>query len=186
MLRNIALLLLVVVLAFAGYVAIQPAIATITRSATLAAPPAAIFPYLNDLHKWQEWSPWAKLDPNAKTTFEGPPAGVGAAFSWSGNSEIGEGKMTIEESKPNESVKMKLDFAKPFRSKSVADFELKPEGSGTNVTWSMTGKRPFLARAMCIIFNADKMVGQMFETGLANLAKVATSAPPPASPSPQP
>ena len=129
------------------------------------------------MHKWQEWSPWAKLDPNAKTTFEGPQSGVGSAFAWAGNSQVGEGKMTIIESQPNESVKFKLDFAAPFESTSQAEFQLKPEGSGTNVTWSMTGERPFLARAICIVFNGDKMVGETFEKGLANLGSVATATP---------
>ena len=78
-----------------------------------------------------------------------------------------------------DSVKIKLDFEKPFASKSVANFELKPEGAGTNITWSMTGRRHFLARAMCILFNADKMVGDRFEQGLANLGKVASSSPQP-------
>jgi uncharacterized protein YndB with AHSA1/START domain len=179
MLKKIALALVLIVLAFAGYVAIQPAVGTITRSATLVAPPSAVFPYLNDLHKWQEWSPWAKLDPDAKTTFEGPTSGVGAAFAWAGNHEIGEGKMTIVESQPDTAVKMKLNFAKPFASQSTAEFTLKPEGTGTNVTWSMTGRRHFLQRAMCVLFNADKMVGGMFEKGLTRLGEVSAAAPKP-------
>lgn len=179
MLKTIALVVLVALLGFAGYVAMQPEEGTITRSATIAAPPSAVFPYINDLHKWQDWSPWAKLDPSAKTSFEGPPAGVGSAFGWSGNSEVGEGKMTIAESKPDELVKMDINFAKPFSSKSVSEFQLKSEGAGTNVTWSMTGKKPFFARAMCIIFNADKQVGSMFEKGLANLNQIVSNAPKP-------
>jgi uncharacterized protein YndB with AHSA1/START domain len=179
MLKKIALALLLIVLAFAGYVALQPAVGTVTRSATIAAPPSAVFPYVNDMHKWQDWSPWAKLDPNAKATFEGPEAGTGAAFSWSGNSEVGEGKMTIVESKPDDYVKMNIDFVKPFANTSVAEFQLKPEGAGTNVTWSMTGDRPFFVRAMCILMNGDKMVGDSFEKGLASLGKLAMSTPPP-------
>ncbi len=185
MLKKIALALVLIVLAFTGYVALQPAVGTITRSATLAAAPSAVFPYLNDLHKWQDWSPWAKLDPNAKVTFEGPTSGVGSAFAWAGNREIGEGKMTIVASEPDTGVKMKIDFAKPFASNSIAEFKLKPDGAGTNVTWSMTGKRHFLARAMCIVFNADKMVGDTFEKGLANLGQVAAAASP-ASAAPKP
>ena len=179
MLKKIALALLAVVLAFAVYVAMQPATAAVTRSAMIAAPPAAVFPYVNDLHKWQDWSPWAKLDPKAKAKFEGPQAGTGAAFSWSGNTEIGEGKMTIAESKPDEYVKINIDFERPFSGRSVAEFQLKPDGAGTNVVWSMTGERPFFARATCIIFNADKMVGDMFEKGLESLRKLATTTPPP-------
>jgi uncharacterized protein YndB with AHSA1/START domain len=173
MLKSIALGLLLVILAFAGYVAMQSATGTISRTATISAPPSAVFPHINDLHKWQEWSPWAKLDPNAKATFDGLQSGVGASFTWSGDNDIGTGKMTIAESKPDEYVKMKLDFAKPFVATSFAKFSLKPEGTGTSVTWSMTGDRPFLIRAMCILFNGDKMIGDMFEKGLANLQAVA-------------
>jgi uncharacterized protein YndB with AHSA1/START domain len=179
MVKRLALALLAGLLAFVAYVAMQPSTGTVTRSATIPAPPSAVFPYVNDLHKWQEWSPWAKLDPNATTTFEGPEAGNGAAFSWSGNDEVGQGKMTIAESRQDTYVKMNLDFEKPFAGRSVTEFQLKPEGAGTNVVWSMTGERPFLVRAMCIILNGDRMVGEMFEKGLQNLAKVASPAPQP-------
>lgn len=69
-------------------VAVQPDEMKVTRSAKMAAPPARVFAEVNDYHKWEAWSPWAKLDPNAKTTFEGPDAGTGAKFSWSGNSKV--------------------------------------------------------------------------------------------------
>ena len=61
----------VIVAAFAVYVALQPAEFRIERTATIAAAPADVFAQVNDLHKWQAWSPWAKLDPQAKVTFEG-------------------------------------------------------------------------------------------------------------------
>ena len=176
MLKKAILALLALVALFMGYVAVQPANAPIVRSATLPAPAAAIFPHINDLHKWQAWSPWAKLDPNAKVTFEGAESGVGAVFSWtSSNDEVGEGKMTVVESVPNDHVKIRLDFTKPYAGSSMATLSLKPDGDKTNVTWSMTGEKPsFLTRVMCTIFNADKMVGGMFEKGLASLGAVAS------------
>jgi hypothetical protein len=61
------------------------------------------------LRKWEAWSPWAKLDPTAKSTLEGPSAGVGAVFAWSGNNQIGEGRMTITDSRPNELVRFRLE-----------------------------------------------------------------------------
>ena len=176
MLKKIALALVLVILGFLGYVAIQPSVSTASRTATLPAPPAAVFAQINDFHKWQDWSPWAKLDPDAKTSFEGPSSGVGASFAWSGNEKVGEGKMTIAESSPDSGIKMNLDFAKPFESKSIAEFKLKPEGAGTNVTWSITGDRPFLARAMCILLRGDKMVSKMLGKGLTNLGKAASAA----------
>jgi hypothetical protein len=179
MLKTLAIAVLTVLIAFASYVALQPAVSTVSRSAVIPAPAAQIFPHVNAPRKWDAWSPWAKLDPNAKTEFEGPEAGVGAIFKWSGNDEIGEGAMAVVESKTDESLKYRLDFVKPFASVSYADFKFEPEGAGTRVTWSMTGERPFLARAMCILFNVDKQVGEMFDKGLSNLATI-SAAPPPA------
>ena len=173
MFRTIFIAALAALAAFLIYVALQPASGTVTRSATLPASPSAIFPHINDLHKWQVWSPWAKIDPDAKTAFEGPTAGVGSVFTWDGNREVGQGKMTIVESQPNDHVRIRLDFVKPFSGTSMADLTLKPDGDKTNVTWSMTGERPFLARIMCTIFGADKMVGGMFEKGLASLSEAA-------------
>lgn len=169
MLKKLLIVIAAVVLAFLGYVALQPAVGHVERSASIAAPASAIFAHVNDFHKWEAWSPWAKLDPAAKTTFEGPASGKGASFSWAGNSEVGAGKMTIVESNPNDSIKINLDFTEPMHSTSVAEFTFKPDGNKTKVTWSMSGGGSFLARAMCILFGGERMMGGMFEKGLANL-----------------
>jgi len=89
------------------------------RQITIAAPAAAIFPRVNDLRQWDDWSPWAKLDPNAKISFEGPLAGPGAMFHWSGNDKVGAGTMTITESKPNERIATRTDFMKPFEERAI-------------------------------------------------------------------
>src|SRR5688572_18237492 len=89
----------VVVVGFVIVVAMQPADFRIERSATVAAPPHAVFEQVNDLHRWTAWSPWEKLDPAMKRTYEGAPAGAGASYSWSGNKQVGEGRMTITDSR---------------------------------------------------------------------------------------
>ncbi|MDX1953807.1 MAG: SRPBCC family protein [Verrucomicrobiota bacterium] len=148
----------------------------ITRSTTISAPPSGIFARINDLHRFQEWSPWAKLDPTAKNTFSGPPQGVGAAMQWEGNSKIGQGTMTITESRPNELVRMQLDFKKPVASTANVDFILQPQGQQTQVTWDMSGKKVFASKAMGLVMNMDKMVGGEFEKGLATLKAQAEAA----------
>ena len=102
MLKKILLLLVVAIAGLAVYVAMQPDHFRIERRATVNAPPQAVFTQVNDFRKWDDWSPWAKLDPNSKIAFEGPQAGQGAVFKWSGNDKVGEGKMTLVESKPGE------------------------------------------------------------------------------------
>lgn len=176
MVRKLLIAIVVLVAGFAGYVALQPPELRIERSATIAAPPSAVFLHVNELKAWDAWSPWAKLDPNAKITFEGPAAGNGAVFGWSGNDDIGEGKMTIVESRPTELIRIRTDFTKPFAGTSTTDFTFKPEGDKTLVTWEMRSEQSFLIRAMCIIFNGKKMIGDQLDKGLANLKAVAEKA----------
>jgi carbon monoxide dehydrogenase subunit G len=127
---------------------------------------------VNDFHNWQAWSPWAKMDPTAKNSFAGTPSGEGALFSWAGNNKVGEGRMTIMESRPSESIRIKLEFLKPFQATNTAEFTFQPTGEGTLVTWSMSGKNSFMAKAVVLVMNCDKMVGGQFEQGLANLKDV--------------
>ena len=161
--------LVVIVGVFLVIVAMQPSEFTVTRSTTIAAPASTIFPFVNDLHQWDKWSPWEKVDPTMKKTFAGPPSGTDAAYSWAGNREIGEGKMTITESKPSELIRMRLEFFKPMEGTDDVVFAFKPEGAGTAVSWTMSGKKNFVSKGICMFMDMDKMVGGMFEKGLADL-----------------
>jgi hypothetical protein len=176
MFKKILIFLGVILAVFLVIVALQPADFRVSRSATIPAPAPAVFAQVNDLHKWQAWSPWEKLDPAMKRSFEGPPAGVGATYSWTGNKEVGEGRMTITESRPNELVLMKLEFFKPFAATNTSEFTFKTEGGQTAVTWSMAGRKNFISKAVCMFMNMDKMVGGQFEEGFANLKTVSEAA----------
>ena len=142
----------------------------------MAAPPAIVFEQVNDLHKWQAWSPWAKLDPAAKSIFEGPPTGTGASMSWAGNKQVGEGRMTLTESHPSDLVKIKVEFVKPFEGTNTTEFKFKPQGAQTAVTWSMAGRNNFVAKALCLFMNMDRMIGRDMENGLAQLKSVTEAA----------
>jgi hypothetical protein len=164
--------LVLLVAAFLAVVWFQPDDYRLTRQTAIAAPAAAIFPHVNDLKQWEDWSPWAKLDPAAKVTFSGPQSGVGASFQWDGNDKIGAGTMTITESKPNERIATRTDFVKPFAGTSNADFIFSESGGQTNVIWSMFGRQNFIGKAMCLFMSMEKMVGPDFERGLAALKRV--------------
>jgi hypothetical protein len=170
----IALVLIVVVLV--AIVAMQPSEFRVARSATIAAPPAAVFAQVNDFHKWEAWSPWAKLDPAMKKAYEGAPAGTGAIYKWNGNNEVGEGSTTITESRPNDLVRIKLEFVRPFAATNDVEFTFKPQGEQTVVTWSMNGRNNFVGKAVGLVMNMDKMVGGQFEQGLAQLKSVVEKA----------
>ena len=153
--------------------AFQPSTFAVSRSTLISAPPSALFPEVNDLHRWTAWSPFEKLDPGMQRRFEGAPAGVGAVYAWAGNSQAGTGKMTITESRPGELIGIKLEFLKPMAAVSQTTFTFQPESGQTRVTWAMTGTNNYVAKIFCLFVNMDKVVGGQFEEGLANLKKVA-------------
>jgi uncharacterized protein YndB with AHSA1/START domain len=153
----------------AAVILLQPDRFTVARSRVLPAAPKDVFRRIDDFHQWQSWSPWEKLDPNAQRTYEGPAAGVGAISTWSGNDKVGAGEMRILESKPNELVHIELSMLKPAKATNDVFFELAPEGSGTKLVWTMTGRRGFVAKALNLVLGIDKQIGQRFEEGLANL-----------------
>ena len=177
MLKKILVALLVVVVVLVAVIAMQPSQFHVTRTATIAAPPPVVFAQVNDFHKWEAWNPWGKLDPAAKQTYEGAPAGSGAVYTWSGNSQVGAGRMTLVESRPNDLIRIKLEFLKPMAGTSTAEFTFRPEGDRTAVTWSMDGTNNFVAKAMCLVVNLDRMIGGQFEKGLADMRAVAEAAP---------
>ena len=168
--------LAVLILGFVIVVAMQPSEFRIARSAKMKAPPAAVFAEVNDFHKWDAWSPWAKLDPNIKTSYEGAPAGPGAMYSWTGNSQVGEGRMTITDSKPAELIKIKLEFVKPFAATNATNFMFTSQGNQTSVKWTMDGDNNFMGKAFGLFMNMDKLVGGDFEKGLAQMKAVSETA----------
>jgi len=167
-----AALLALLVLGFLAVVAMQPSEFHISRSLAMAAPADKVFEQVNDLHKSPDWSPFIKMDPNIKYSYEGPQSGEGAVYKWSGNDEVGEGSMTIVESKPNELVRMKLQFVRPMTDTGEAVFTFKPEGDKVTVTWAMNGKNGFLKKAICLFMSFDKIIGGKFEEGLASMKKI--------------
>ncbi|HRQ90062.1 MAG TPA: SRPBCC family protein [Bacteroidia bacterium] len=172
MTRKILLVLAAAIAILLVAAAFRPDTIHVSRSTTIAAPPAAVFAVINDFRRWGEWSPWAKLDPEMKVSLEGPPTGVGAVYKWSGNNEVGEGSATLVESVPDEKVGMKLSFVRPFPGDSDVQFTFAPEGDGTKVTWSMQSPQPYVAKLVGVFMDCEKMCGDSFLEGLANLKQV--------------
>jgi hypothetical protein len=172
MIQKIALGVLAVLVLVAIFIATRPAQFRVSRSASMNSPAEVVFVNINDFHNWQHWSPWAKLDPTMKTTFSGPASGLGASYSWAGNGKVGEGKMTITDSKPFQSVTIDLEFEKPMQAKNLAVFTIKSTGDKTcDVDWTMTGENGFVGKAFAMMMDMDRMVGNDFETGLFNLRR---------------
>ena len=173
MFKKIALVVVMLVVALLAYAATRPDTLHVQRTSTVKAAPEAIFPFINDFHRWTAWSPYEKRDPAMKRTYSGAEQGKGAIYEWEGNSEVGQGRMEITDTSDRSRVTIKLDFIKPFEGHNVAEFALAPQGGSTNVTWSMDGPTPYLGKLIGVFMNMDTMIGKDFETGLANLKTAA-------------
>lgn len=172
MVLNVLIGLAIVIGLFLIYVALQPDDFTVSRSIAISAPPDVVFSQVNDLRKWDAWSPWEKLDPAMKKTLEEPTEGVGAVYRWEGNSQVGSGSNTITESKPNELIRFKLAMFKPFEGTNDVDFTFEPKGDQTVVTWRMKGKLVFITKIMNVLIGMDSMIGGNFQSGLEQLKSV--------------
>lgn len=165
-------LLVVVLLAVAGvlgYATTKPDQFRVERSIAIKAPAEKIFPHINNFHQWEAWSPYEKLDPAMKRTFSGAESGVGAAYAWEGNNEVGSGQMEILESVPSSHIKIKLDFLKPMVGHDVAEFTIAQQGDISTVTWAMSGPAAYIMKVMGVFMDMDHMIGKDFETGLSSL-----------------
>jgi hypothetical protein len=177
MIIKILIAVAVVLVVLIAVIATRPTEFRVQRSATISAPAPVVFSQVNDFHKWDAWSPYLKRDLAMKKTFEGAPAGVGAIYTWSGNPEVGEGRTMIIESRPGELIRIKLEFVRPFASTSTAEFVFKPEGERTVVTWALDGRNGFPAKAMGLVMSMDRMIGDDFEKGLAQIKAIAEATP---------
>jgi hypothetical protein len=146
----------------------------VSRSETVNADPARIHALIDDFHEWTKWSPWEDIDPDLQRTYTGPDSGVGAAYAWSGNRKAGQGSMTITSSTP-EQIAVQLSFLKPWKATNDVTFSLRPTGSGTEVTWRMTGENTGMAGLFTKVFNMEKFVGKDMAKGLTRLKANAES-----------
>ena len=177
MIKRIAIVILMFVGALLIYAATRPDSFRIERSTLVKAPPERIFPLINDFHQWEAWSPWEKIDPTLKRTYSGAASGKGAVYAWSGNKDVGAGKMEIVESVAPSKIVLNLDFSAPFEAHNQVQFSLEPRGDATLVTQAMFGPSPYVSKVLGIFFNMDKMVGDKYEEGLAAIKALAEKAP---------
>jgi hypothetical protein len=153
--------------------AMRPSDFRITRSQVISASAQELFPYINNLKRFQEWNPYKDKDPRARNTFSGPDEGPGASFRWEGDGNVGAGIMTIISQTPHSQVDIDLEFLKPFPGHNQVTFSLAPNGNGTTVSWSMAGRYALIPKIVGLFLSMDKMIGGDFANGLNRLKSLA-------------
>ena len=173
MIKSLALAVVGLVAALLLYAATRPDTFRVERSVTIQAPPEKVFSLVNDFHQWERWSPWEKIDPAIQRRYSGAASGKGAVYEWSGNNEVGHGRLQpLESSAPRKAV-LQIHFIKPLEPRNTVGFTLAAQGGATTVTQAMYGPSPFISKLMGLFFSMDKMVGEKYEQGLATLKAIA-------------
>jgi uncharacterized protein YndB with AHSA1/START domain len=172
MLKKTLIILAVLIVGFIAAALLKSPDFRVERSITVAAPPEAVFVWFNSHRKFNEFNPWLKMDPGAKVEYHGPETGVGSASAWEGR-RTGKGRATITESRPNELIRLRMDWLEPMEGVSTVDYLFKSDGGKTTVTWAMHGRNEgLLARMISLVMNCESMCGPEFEKGLADMAKL--------------
>ncbi len=157
-----ALVAILVGIAFA-----LPSHVTVYRSVAINAPEAVVFPYLNNLHRFADWSPWAARDPQLRVSYAGPEEGKGAHTEWTSEKRsVGTGSMEITGSDPNRHLDLIVNFN---GMDGTGYYDIGPSGSGSKVTWGFgvdMGGNPFRRWKGLML---DRIVGTEYRDGLAKL-----------------
>lgn len=154
------------------YASTRPDSFRVERSTAMNAPAEKIFPHIDGLKRWTEWSPYEGRDPAMKRAYSGAESGKGAVYEWDGNDNVGKGRMEIVDSTPPHRVVIKLDFLKPFEGHNMAELTVEPKGGQTIVTWAMYGPSTFMTKLIGTFMDMDDMIGRDFAAGLAKLKTV--------------
>jgi hypothetical protein len=176
MLKNALLVVAAVLVVFVFAVGTRPATFHVERSTVVAAPPAAVFPFVNDYQARGAWYPWSTKDPAMTKTFSSPSHGKGSSFEWRGNADVGSGRQIMTDSRENQHIEEELHFLEPFPSEAKVTWLFHERDGGTKVTWAMDGNNTFIGKAMALATSMDERVGPDLELGLRGLKAQAEEA----------
>lgn len=171
-LKYIFFLLLILIIGFAIYVAVQPNDFNFNRSKVIKAPEQVLYNTVNDFREWPRFSPWLEQDSLATITYGDKTSGIDSKYAWDGEI-LGIGSMTTLNAIENKSIEQRIDFVEPFESTSNINWTFEPEADGTKVTWHMAGEQDFMTKLYVAISGTiEKNTGPDFERGLFKLDSI--------------
>lgn len=143
----------------------------VEREVSINQPKDTVFNYIKYLKNQNDFSVWANLDPEMKTTYTGKDGTVGAISSWESKQEnVGIGEQEIIKIIPGDSLIFALRFKEPMEDNATAYMTTTANNSNkTIVKWGIKGTFPYPMNLMQLFMNMDEMIGKDLEGGLQNL-----------------
>ncbi len=152
------------------WAALRPAAFRVERTVLIQASAARLHPMVSSMREFSTWNPYVRKDPQADVRYRGPSSGIGSAFDYAGNPDIGRGSVEVTDSEPYARVVMQVDTVMPVKGRATFHFTLTArDAAATEVRWERRGTHDFLARLQGIFVNLDTRLGRDFEAGLLNL-----------------
>ena len=149
----------------------------VERSTRIAAPDLFVLAEIMDFREWSKWLPREQLDPDLKRVFSGSDAQPGSTYFWSGNDEVGAGRLSMISSSA-EKVELEVELDKPMESTSDLVFTLAREGAETRVVWTVSGDKNASGKGLTLLgISPETLAGDM-EEALANLKALSEAAVP--------
>ena len=169
-LKYLIILLVLLAIIAVALMFFSPSKMVFERTKTIDAPPAMVYNMVNDLKKWEAWSPWKEIEPAAENTYTQKTEGVGAKWTWKGE-KLGEGSQYILENAPHKSIKLGLTFG-GWDGESISNWNFEEEGGKTKVRWDFVGgETPFVMRPFNLFMKGG--LEDTYDKGLANIARIA-------------
>lgn len=163
----VALVLLLVLVVVVGLA--LPKDFEFARRTTIQAPPERIHELVGDLRRWDDWTPWKKVDPTVAVTLGPTTSGVGASQTWTGKD--GGGRLVFSECDAKTGIVYDMAFINDGHElPSKGWVKYTPAGAATEVEWGMRGTMdvPVIGGYFATLMG-PMMAGPMFEQGLADL-----------------
>ncbi len=143
----------------------------VERSIVIRADASKVYPYISNFRLFNQWSPWAKIDPDVKHTYEGPEQGQGAIMHWrSEHTEVGKGSQKIVEAEPNRHIKIVLAFG--GMGKAYANYNLQADQESTTVTWAFDMRFGYNIPGRIMGLFIGDQIGASYDKGLVDLKRL--------------
>jgi uncharacterized protein YndB with AHSA1/START domain len=149
----------------------------VEREITINKPKQEVFDYIKLLKNQDNYSKWAKMDPNIKKIFRGEDGTVGFVSAWeSDNEDVGVGEQEIIKITEGERIDFELRFFKPFEATEPAYMTTETvDENQTKVTWGFSGHMNYPMNLMMLFMDFEQIIGDDLETGLKNLKQILES-----------
>jgi len=146
----------------------------VERDVVIERSKTEVFDYIRYLKNQDNYSVWAGMDPDMRTSHQGVDGTVGFIASWeSDKDDVGKGEQEIVGITDGERIDYALRFIEPFESQSTAYMTTEAiDEYQTRVRWGFRGVMSYPMNLMLVVMNMEEAIGNDLQNGLDELKRI--------------